>query len=71
MAQPETQQLIKDLDSTDPAIGLKAVAALDRLLEQLEALHVDNARVKGWSWQDIATSMGVSKQTVHRKHGRR
>lgn len=71
MAQPETQQLIEDLDSTDPAIGLKAVAALDRLLEQLEALHVDNARVKGWSWQDIATSMGVSKQTVHRKHGRR
>ncbi len=71
MSQPATHQLVDDLDSTDPAVGLKAVAALDRLLEQLEALHVANARGKGWSWQDIATSMGVSKQTVHRKHGRR
>jgi len=71
MTEPAAQRLVEDLDSTDPAIGLKAVAALDRLLEQLEALHVGNARARGWSWQDIATSLGVSKQTVHRKHSRR
>jgi DNA-directed RNA polymerase specialized sigma24 family protein len=63
--------LAADLDSTDPAVGLRAVAALDRLLEQLEALHVDHARAQGWSWQDIAEALGVTKQTVHRKHGRR
>ncbi len=63
--------LAGDLDSTDPAVGLRAVAALGRLLEQLEALHVANARAKGWSWQDIADSLGVTKQTVHRKHARR
>jgi hypothetical protein len=63
--------LAGDLDSTDPAVGLRAVAALSRLLEQLEALHVRNARSKGWSWQDIADSLGVTKQTVHRKHARR
>lgn len=63
--------LAEDLDSTDPQVGLRAVAALRRLLENLEALHVRNARAKGWSWQDIADSLGVTKQTVHRKHARR
>ena len=63
--------LAEDLDSTDPQVGLRAVAALRRLLENLEALHVRNARANGWSWQDIADSLGVTKQTVHRKHARR
>ena len=63
--------LAGDLDSTDPTVGLRAVAALGRLLDQLETLHVRNARAKGWSWQDIATRLGVSKQAVHQKHGRR
>lgn len=63
--------LAKDLDHRDPAVGLRAVAALRRLLEQLEALQVTNARSQGWSWQDIAEALGVTKQTVHRKHSRR
>jgi DNA-directed RNA polymerase specialized sigma24 family protein len=63
--------LAGDLDSTDPTVGLRAVAALGRLLDQLEALQVRNARGKGWSWQEIADALGVTKQTVHRKHARR
>jgi predicted transcriptional regulator len=63
--------LAGDLDSTDPAVGLRAVAALGRLLARLETLHVRNARAKGWSWQEIADALGVTKQTVHRKHARR
>jgi hypothetical protein len=55
--------------SRDPEVGLRAVAALRGLLEVLEALQVDNARAKGWSWQDIASRLGVSKQAVHQKHG--
>jgi hypothetical protein len=57
--------------SRDPEVGLRAVAALRGLLEVLEALQVDNARTKGWSWQDIASRLGVSKQAVHQKHGPR
>jgi hypothetical protein len=57
--------------SQDPEIGLRAVAALRGLLEVLEALQVDNARAKDWSWQDIASRLGVSKQAVHQKHGPR
>ena len=65
-----TPDLLGDLDNSDPAVGLRAVAALGRLLNRLEALHVDHARAQGWSWQDIATALGVTKQTVHRKHRR-
>lgn len=40
------------------------------LLQSLEQLHVDNARAQGWSWQQIAAALGVSRQAVHEKHGR-
>ena len=51
--------------SADPEVGLRAVAALRVLTERLEMLQVDNARRLGWSWQDIAGRLGVTKQTVH------
>ncbi|GHA76930.1 HTH domain-containing protein [Streptomyces termitum] len=54
----------------DPRVGLRAVSALRRLLEQLEAVQVRGARAQGWSWQEIATELGVSRQAVHKKHGR-
>jgi len=57
--------------SNDPDVGLRAVAALRALTERLEILQVDNARKLGWSWQDIAGRLGVTRQTVHRKHGKR
>ncbi|MGH8932328.1 MAG: helix-turn-helix domain-containing protein [Egibacteraceae bacterium] len=54
--------------SKDPAIGLAAVTSLRALLESLEELQVTNARAQGWSWQEIAIALGVSKQAVHKKH---
>jgi DNA-binding NarL/FixJ family response regulator len=57
--------------STDPDVGLRAVASLRALTERLEIVQVENARRLGWSWQDIAVRLGVTKQTVHRKHGKR
>jgi hypothetical protein len=52
----------------DPAVGLRAVAALRKLLERLENVQVRNARLLGWSWQEIAEALGVSRQAVHKKH---
>jgi hypothetical protein len=52
----------------DPVVGLRAVAALRKLLEHLEALQVGNARAAGWSWQWIADELGVSRQAVHKKY---
>jgi hypothetical protein len=65
----EAAQLVGAVGSQDPAVGLVAVASLRALLEQLEAVHVQNARDRGWSWQEIGAGLGVSKQAVHRKHG--
>ena len=65
------QEVLASGTSRDPAVGLRAVAALRRLVEQPEDLQVDNARELGWSWSDIADLLGVSKQAVHKKHAGR
>jgi hypothetical protein len=66
----EATRLASAAGSEDPRDGLRAVAALRRLLEQLETLQVGRARQLGWSWQEIADGLGVSRQAVHKKHAR-
>ena len=70
-AMDSALEMAEGAASADPDVGLRAVAALRTLTKRLEILQVDNARKLGWSWQDIATRLGVTKQTVHRKHGTR
>jgi hypothetical protein len=69
--EPEVLEIAEGAASRDPDVGLRAVAALRTLAERLEVLQVQTARELGWSWQDIAERLGVTKQTVHRKYGRR
>jgi len=66
-----TLEIAQGAASNDPDAGLRAVAALRALTERLEIIQVQNARKLGWSWQDIAERLGVTKQTVHRKHSQR
>jgi DNA-directed RNA polymerase specialized sigma24 family protein len=56
--------------SKDPAVGLRGVASLRALLEAVEELQVRRARELGWSWQQIADVLGVSKQAVHQMYGK-
>ncbi|MFL6137775.1 MAG: RNA polymerase subunit sigma-70 [Frankiaceae bacterium] len=65
-----TEEIARGAAGDDPDVGLRAVAALRALTERLEQLQVDNARRLGWSWQEIASRLGVTKQAVHRKHRR-
>jgi hypothetical protein len=67
----EATDLAAAAGSTDPRVGLRAVVALRRLLEGLEALQVSNARRQGWSWQEIADALGVTRQGVHKKYAGR
>ena len=67
----EASRLADETASRDPEVGLRAVASLRVLLETLEELQVRNAREQGWSWQQIAAELGVSRQAVHKKHGGR
>ncbi|MCB7136672.1 helix-turn-helix domain-containing protein [Cellulosimicrobium marinum] len=55
--------------STDPDVGLRAVRSLRVLAEHLETLQVENARAQGWSWQEIADRLGVTRQAVHKRYG--
>ncbi|MCW2631808.1 MAG: hypothetical protein JWR88_770 [Pseudonocardia sp.] len=66
----DATQVAAAASSKDPAVGLAAVAALRGLLESLEELQVANARDLGWSWQQIAAVLRVSKQAVHKKYRR-
>ena len=63
--------LAEAASGADPASGLQAARELRELAERLEALQVSNARDHGWSWQEIAFYLGVSKQAVHKKYSAR
>ncbi|GAB3192397.1 helix-turn-helix domain-containing protein [Geodermatophilus arenarius] len=56
--------------SDDPAVGLRGVRALRELADRLEGLQVAAARRRGWSWQQVADALGVTRQAVHKKHAR-
>jgi predicted transcriptional regulator len=56
---------------TDPRDGLRTVVALRRLAARIEAVHIDRARAAGMSWSEIAAELEVTKQTVHKKYGRK
>jgi DNA-directed RNA polymerase specialized sigma24 family protein len=68
---PDATTALSAATGQDPALGLRAVRALRLLADRLETLQVDRARTLGWSWQEIADALGVSRQAVHQKHRRR
>ena len=55
--------------SDDPAVGLRGAASLRALVDAVEELQVRRARDLGWSWQQIAEPLGISRQAAHKKYG--
>jgi hypothetical protein len=66
----QQEEPVVSVDPGDPAVGLRAVGALYRLAEQVEARSVRLARERGWSWEQIGDALGVSRQSIHAKYGR-
>jgi hypothetical protein len=64
-----TEESLGASAAADPAAGLRAVLALRRLAERVEAAQVARARDQGWSWQQIADVLGMTRQSVHAKYG--
>ena len=71
MSIDSIRTLTGDAGSEDPFVALKAIAELRRELDGVEAITVRRARNTGYSWQLIALALGVSRQAVHKKYGRR
>jgi DNA invertase Pin-like site-specific DNA recombinase len=55
----------------DPLAELREIRALRTELDRREAGLVRRARTLGFGWQMIATALGVSRQAVHKRFGRR
>jgi DNA-directed RNA polymerase specialized sigma24 family protein len=66
-----TKSLLETAAADDPRAGLRAVRSLRELADRLESLQVARARELGWSWQEVADALGVTRQAVHKKHSRR
>ncbi|MGW0801647.1 hypothetical protein [Nonomuraea sp. NPDC002799] len=66
----DVRELSERIRSNDPAMGLRAVGALHRLAEQVEAVSVATAREQGWTWEQIGDALGMSRQSVHAKYGK-
>ena len=64
----DTAEVATAASSKDPAVGLRAVRSMRVLVERLEALQVRNARDSGWTWEQIAQQLGVTRQAVHKKY---
>ena len=55
----------------DPGDGLRAVVALRALADRLEVREVRRALDAGWTYAEVADALGVTRQAVHKKHGKR
>ncbi|MGO2542302.1 AsnC family protein [Specibacter sp. AOP5-B1-6] len=63
--------LLGDMDGMGPAEALSAVAEARRQLARTESEMVARARAAGLSWEAVALCLGVTKQAVHKKYGKR
>jgi DNA-directed RNA polymerase specialized sigma24 family protein len=55
----------------DPAATFATVLALRRLADRTEREAVARAVDDGWTWQQIAEALGVTRQAAHKRHAAR
>jgi hypothetical protein len=61
-------RLLKRAENEElPLLGIRAIAELRSILDELERKHISSARAKGASWADIAASVGVTRQALQQR----
>ncbi len=59
------------ITAEDPAAAIAAVIGLRRLADRMEREAVERAVDEGWTWQQIAQALGVTRQAAHKRHAAR
>ena len=59
-----------DPGDQDPLEELMRIARAKHELVAAEAAAVRRARIHGFTWAEIGTLLGVSKQAMHKKYGK-
>jgi len=58
-------------DTGEPLSALRRLQAARAQIARAEAEQVRRARAQGYSWVAIADALGVTRQAVHKKYGRK
>jgi hypothetical protein len=67
--EPRRPGLVQIAAGDDPETALYAIVGLRKLADILELRQVAAARDQGWTWDQIAYVLGVSRQAASKRLG--